>query len=384
MDILLNDEIRLFRDQLRRFVETDCKPITDRPDYDPDVPHDPEVMKRLRMKSAQLGFWGAHMPEALGGGGLGHLAMVALREASCATGSPLGFVATPGPEGPTPVLAGVTPEQQARFVDPLMHGETTMAFGLTEPGAGSDAQSIQTRADKVEGGYVINGRKHFITNGQSAAFVLLFAVTDKSLRAAGGISAFLIPQGHPGFSVARLQKGSIAGTEQAELVFEDCRVPESLRLGDEGFAFITAMQFLASGRLGIAAYCLGLARYALDLSLSWAKDRKTFGKPIANHQAIGFMLAEMATDLEAARGLVYTTALRGDAGEDINVASSMCKLQAAQMCCRVVDSAVQIHGGMGWMREHPVERLYRLVRMFRIVEGTDEIQKLIISRGLLG
>ncbi len=383
MEILLNEETRLFREQLRRFVKDELQPLAAMPGFDPEALHPESFMRPLRMRSAELGFWAAHMPEELGGGGLSHLAMVSLREAAVETGCPLAFVAVPGPEGPTPVLIDASPMQRQRFVDPLIRGETSMAFCLTEPGAGSDAQSSGTRATKVEGGYVLNGRKHFITNGASAAFVLVFAVTDPALRGAGGISAFLVPKGQKGFGVARLHQGMCGGMEQAELLFEDCFVDEGLRLGEEGYAFATAMQFLAAGRLGIAAYCLGFARHALNLAVEWANTRTTFGKPIGKHQAIGFMLAEMATELEASRALVYATAMRGDAGEDINVGSSMCKLAATNMACRVVDNAVQIMGGMGWMREHPIERLYRLIRMFRIVEGTDEIQKLIISRSMV-
>jgi acyl-CoA dehydrogenase len=386
MDFSIPEEIGMVLDAHRKFVEQELLPLEreeglDKRDPDEGVPR--ELWERVIRRSGELGFYGIHMPEEFGGGAFNNVGVTLLREQAFSFGSPLAAASVAGPEGPSLILIDANDEQRKKYVEPLVRGEITTAFALTEPGAGSDAQSIKTRADRQGDHYVLNGQKVFITNGAYAAFTIVFAVTDPEKKGRGGISAFLVEKGTPGFRVGRKNVGMVSATAQYELIFEDCRVPAANLLGQEGFAFVTAMRFLGAGRLSIAAMCLGIAKYLLGRSTEYAKQRETFGRPIADRQAIQWMLAEMATDLYAARSMVYHAAWKCDEGDPIIQESSMCKLFATEMVNRVADHAVQIHGGMGWMRELDIERYYRLVRMLRIVEGTSEIQKMIIARTLL-
>ncbi|MCA9523360.1 MAG: acyl-CoA dehydrogenase, partial [Myxococcales bacterium] len=260
--------------------------------------------------------------------------------------------------------------------------EHSACFMLTEPGAGSDAQSIATRAQRDGDVYLLNGTKHFITNGKHADWGVVFAVTDSSKRAKGGISAFIVEPGM--YRLGRAHQGMWGHEDQVEIVFEDARVPAENLVGKEGWAFVTAMSFLGTGRLQIAANCLGIADYLLRLGSEYAKERKTFGEPIGSRQSIQWMLADSATELYAARQMCYHCAWLIDEGKNAMAELSMCKLYATEMVNRVCDRVLQIHGGMGWMRDCPTERYYRYLRMLRIVEGSSEIQRLIIARTMLG
>ncbi|MGH7899986.1 MAG: acyl-CoA dehydrogenase family protein, partial [Candidatus Binatia bacterium] len=294
----------------------------------------------------------------------------------------IGVLGPPNPEAPTPLLLKTTPELQKKYLVPLVKAEKTMCFALTEPDAGSDAQAIRTRAVRDGDHYVLNGRKHFITNGGGADFAIVFAVTDPELKAGGGITALIVDRDTPGYLVGKRQKTMAGDTNQVELIFEDCRVPATNIVGQEGFGFQSAMKFLNAGRSYIGALCLGIADYCVEVATQYAKDRKTFGKPIGKYQAVQWMLADSVAEIEAARWMTYHLAWLCDEGEQPMRESSIVKLYNTEMVNRVADRAVQIFGGMGYLTEGPVERIYRFVRMLRIVEGTSEIQRLIIARTL--
>jgi acyl-CoA dehydrogenase len=278
-----------------------------------------------------------------------------------------------------------TEAQKARYLPRLASGEWIAAFALTEPGAGSDAQAIETRAERTEDGrFVLNGTKHYISRGDVAELTTVFAVTDKSAKAKGGITAFLVEKGTPGFRVARVQDSMGSDVvKQAELVFEDCALSEDAVVGEIGQGFVTAMRILDLGRLSLAARCLGTMEELLALSTAHAQNRVQFGRPIAEQQAIQHMLADIAVELTMLRPALYQAAARRDAGERVTTLAAMCKLFASEALGRAADRAVQIHGGMGFMKDCPIEAIYREARMMRIVEGTSEIQRLVIARSLL-
>ena len=370
---------------LTEFVDRELRPLEEEhldPERD-DVPI--ELRDRVRRRSAELGFYAADFPEDLGGSGLPQLGMVLLREAAARTGCRLAGFSTYGPEGPTGLLLSGTDEQKKQYLMPLITAERSMCFALTEPDAGSDAQNIKTTAEKDGSEWVLNGRKHFITNGKHADFALVFAANDRSKKAQGGITAFIVERGTPGFEVGRGQIGMVEGEGQFELVFDNCRVSEEQILGgpqNEGMGFYSAMQFLAMGRLSIAAGCNGIADYALTLGIDYAKERVAFDRPIGKNQYVQGHIVESAVELKASKLMTYECAWKYDQGEAVIQESSMVKLYATEMVNRVVDRMIQVHGGMGWMREVPLERLYRFVRIFTLVEGTSEIQKYIIAKTL--
>ncbi|MFN2610044.1 MAG: acyl-CoA dehydrogenase family protein, partial [Actinomycetota bacterium] len=253
------------------------------------------------------------------------------------------------------------------------------------PDAGSDAQNIRTSATKEGDGWVLNGRKHFITNGTNADFVLVFAANDRQLKANGGITAFIVEKDTPGFSVGRAQKGMVEGEGQVELIFDGCRVAEDQVLGGPdkvGFGFYSAMQFLAMGRLSISAMCNGLAAFCIDLGLSYAKNREAFERPIGKNQYVQGHIIDSLIEAKASRLLTYECAWKYDNGDPVMQESSIAKLYASEMVNRVVYRMIQVYGGMGWMREVPLERIARFVRIFPLVEGTSEIQKYIIAKTL--
>jgi butyryl-CoA dehydrogenase/acyl-CoA dehydrogenase len=348
-----------------------------------DVPM--ELRDQIRRRSAELGFYAADFPEDLGGSGLPQLGMVLLREAAARTGCRLAAFATYGPEGPTGVLLSGTDEQKKEYLTPLITAEKSMCFCLTEPDAGSDAQNIRTTATKDGDEWVINGTKHFITNGKHADFALVFAANDRAKKAQGGITAFIVEKGTPGFAVGKPQVGMVEGEGQFELVFDDCRVSEEQILGGPdqvGMGFYAAMQFLAMGRLSIASMCNGIADFSLQLGIDYAKERVAFDRPIGKNQYVQGHIVDSHVELKASKLMTYECAWKYDQGDAVIQESSIVKLYAAEMVNRVVDRMIQVHGGMGWMRELPLERIYRLVRIFTLVEGTSEIQKYIIAKTL--
>ena len=383
MDFAIPAEYLELTKNLVDFVERELRPLEDS-ELDrerDDVPL--ELRDRVRKRSAELGFYAADFPEDLGGSGLPQLGMVLLREAAARTGCRLAAFATYGPEGPTGVLLSGTDEQKKKYLSPLISAETSMCFALTEPDAGSDAQSIKTTATKDGDEWVLNGNKHFITNGRHADYALVFAANDRSKKAQGGITAFIVEKGTPGFEVGRGQIGMVEGEGQYELIFDNCRVGQGQILGgpaNVGMGFYSAMQFLAMGRLSIGAMCNGIAEYCLNLGIDYAKERTAFDRPIGKNQYVQGHIVDSIVELKAAKLMTYECAWRYDQGEPVIQESSIVKLYSAEMVNRVVDRMIQVHGGMGWMRELPLERIYRLVRIFTLVEGTSEIQKYIIAK----
>jgi alkylation response protein AidB-like acyl-CoA dehydrogenase len=385
MDFAIPEDYLELQRNLTDFIERELKPLEEK-ELDrekDDVPV--ELRDRVRRRSAELGFYAADFPEDLGGSGLPQLGMVLLREAAAKAGSRLGAMAVYGPEGPTGVLLSGTDEQKKKYLVPLITAEKSMCFCLTEPDAGSDAQNIRTTATKDGNEWVLNGTKHFITNGKHADFALVFAANDRAKKAQGGITAFIVERGTPGFTVGRGQVGMVEGEGQFELIFDNCRVSEEQVLGGPdqvGMGFYAAMQFLAMGRLSIGAMCNGIAEYCLDLGIDYAKNRKAFDRPIGKNQYVQGHIVESHVEIKASKLMTYDCAWRYDQGDPVIQESSVVKLYAAEMVNRVVDRMIQVHGGMGWMRELPLERIYRLVRIFPLVEGTSEIQKYIIAKTL--
>ncbi|MDQ3620611.1 MAG: acyl-CoA dehydrogenase [Actinomycetota bacterium] len=365
------------------FIDRELRPLEERElEREKDeVPID--LRDRVRRRSAELGFYAADFPQDLGGSDLPQLGMVLLREAAARSGCRLAAFATYGPEGPTGVLLSATDEQKKKYLVPLVSAEKSMCFALTEPDAGSDAQNIKTTATKDGGDWILNGTKHFITNGKHADFALVFAANDREKKAQGGITAFIVERGTPGFNVGRGQVGMLEGEGQFELLFEDCRVSEEQVLGGTaavGMGFYAAMQFLAMGRLSIGAMCNGIADYCLSLGLQYAKDREAFGRPIGKNQYIQGHLVDSLIEIKASKLMTYECAAKYDGGDSVIQESSIVKVYATEMVNRVVDRMIQVHGGMGWMRELPLERIYRLVRILTLVEGTSEIQRYIIAK----
>jgi butyryl-CoA dehydrogenase len=282
-----------------------------------------------------------------------------------------------------PVAKFGTDEQKRRFLSPFASGKKLGCFSLTEPEAGSDATNQNTLARREGGAYVLDGRKIFVTNGREAAAVLVFAQTDRG-KAHQGISAFLVDKGHPGFTVVKTEeKLGIRASDTAELLFEGCRVPLEQRLGEEGQGFKIAMATLDGGRIGIAAQAVGIAVAAYEAALGYARERKSFGVPIGQHQMVQWMLADMATGIEAARLLTLRAASLKDRGEPHGAQAAMAKLFASETAMRVATDAVQIHGGYGFIKEYQVERHFRDAKITQIYEGTSQIQKLVIARHLL-
>jgi alkylation response protein AidB-like acyl-CoA dehydrogenase len=385
MDFAIPGEYAELTRNLTAFVDRELRPL-EASELDPERDEVPlELRDRVRRRSAELGFYAADFPEDLGGSGLPQLGMTLLREAAASTGCRLAAFASYGPEGPTGVLLSGTDEQKKTYLAPLIRAEKSMCFALTEPDAGSDAQNISTTATRDGDEWVLNGRKHFITNGKHADFALVFAANDRAKKAQGGITAFIVEAGTPGFEVGRGQIGMVEGEGQYELVFRDCRVNQEQILGGPdnlGLGFYSAMQFLAMGRLSIAAVCNGIAEYCLNLGIEYAKERTAFDRPIGKNQYIQGHIVDSLVELKAAKLMTHECAWLYDRGEPVIQESSIVKLYSAEMVNRVVDRMIQVHGGMGWMRELPLERIYRLVRIFTLVEGTSEIQKYIIAKSV--
>jgi hypothetical protein len=374
---MLREEHTLLRDTLREFAATRLAPFAAQWDRDHTFPQD--ALKEL----AALGCFGIAVPDALGGAGMDYTAVaVALEEIAAGDGG----VSTVISVNNCPVCAILmsygSDAQQQQFLVPLARGEALGAFCLTEPHVGSNAAALRTQAVKDGDHYVLNGVKQFITSGKHADVAIVIAVTDK---AAGkrGISAFIVPTATPGYTVARLEdKTGQHSSDTAQIVFEDCRVPAANLIGDEGEGYKIALSSLEGGRIGIAAQSVGMARAAFEAALKYAKERESFGQPIFNHQAVNFRLADMATQIEAARQLVLHAAALRDAGRPCLKEAAMAKLFASEMAEKVCSDAIQIHGGYGYVTDFPVERIWRDVRVCQIYEGTSDIQRMLIGRAL--
>ena len=375
--MLLTQDQTMVRDAVRDFVRDQITPHAARWDKEHHFPRD------VHQGLAQLGAYGICVPEQYGGAGLDYVTLALVLEEIAAGdgGTSTAISVTNCPVNAILMRYG-SEAQKAAWLAPLARGEMLGAFCLTEPHVGSDASALRTTAAKEGDGYVLNGVKQFITSGRNGQVAIVIAVTDK---AAGkkGMSAFLVPTDTPGYVVARLEdKLGQHSSDTAQIQFENCRVPAENLIGVEGEGYKIALSALEGGRIGIAAQSVGMARAALDCAVHYAKERESFGTPIFNHQAVGFRLADCATQLEAARQLIWHAASLRDAGRPCLKEAAMAKLFASEMAERVCSAAIQTLGGYGYVSDFPLERIYRDVRVCQIYEGTSDVQKILIQRAL--
>jgi len=375
--MLLSEDHRAVQDAVRSYVQDCIAPQAAAWDKNHQFPA--AELKGL----AALGCYGVAVPHEWDGAGLDYLALsLILEEIAAGDGATSTVVSVNNCPVCSILMAFADDAQKQRWLKPLARGEMLGAFCLTEPHVGSEAGGLKTTATRDGGHYVLNGVKQFITSGKNGDVAIVMAVTD---RAAGkkGISAFIVPTSTPGYEVARLEeKMGQHASDTAQIRFENCRVPVENRLGEEGMGLKIALSGLEGGRIGIASQAVGMARAAFEAALSYSKDRVSFGKPIFEHQALQFKLAEMATQIEAARQLIWHAASLKDAGRPCLKEAAMAKLFASEMAERVCSAAIQVHGGYGYVNDFPVERIYRDVRVCQIYEGTSEVQKILIGRAL--
>ncbi|UJA02733.1 acyl-CoA dehydrogenase family protein [Acinetobacter johnsonii] len=371
------EEQVLIQDMAKSFAQEQIKPNASEWDRQGTFP------AQALQQMGQLGFMGMLVPEEWGGSATGNLAYVlALEEIAAADGATSAIMSVHNSVGCVPILKFGTEEQKQQFLVPLAKGEMIGAFALTEPHTGSDAAAIKTRAVKDGDHYIINGAKQFITSGHNAGVIIVFAVTDPS-AGKKGMSAFLVPRNTPGYEVIRVEeKLGLHASDTCQIALTDVRVHKSLLLGKEGEGLKIALSNLEGGRIGIAAQAVGLARAALEEATRYAKERVAFGKPIFEQQAVSFRLASMATEIAAARQLVHQAARLKEAGQPCLTEASMAKLFASEMTERVCSNALQIFGGYGYLKDFPIERIYRDARICQIYEGTSDIQRLVIARSL--
>ncbi|WP_096701576.1 acyl-CoA dehydrogenase [Magnetospirillum sp. 15-1] len=371
------EEQQLIRDMARNFAREKLAPNAARWDREHLFPRDAIA------EMGELGFLGMVVPPEWGGAGTDYVSYaMAVMEIAAGCGPLSTIMSVHNSVGCMPILSYGTDAQKEEFLRPMARGETLGCFCLTEPEAGSDAASIRTRARKDGDRYIINGAKQFISTARNGQVAIVFAVTDPQ-AGKRGISAFVVPTDTPGFNVVRVEdKLGQHLSDTCQLAFEDMAVPAARRLGEEGEGLKIALANLEGGRLGIAAQSVGMARSAFDHALAYARERKQFGKPIFEHQAVAFRLADMATKIEVAEQMVLHAATLRDAGRPCLKEASMAKLFASEMAERVCSDAIQIHGGYGYLADFPVERIYRDVRVCQIYEGTSDIQRLVISRAL--
>ena len=376
--LFLKEEHLQVREMARKFADEVVAPRSRDLDENEEFPTD--IVKQM----AELGFLGLPYPEKYGGAGLDTLAYaIAVEEISRACASTGITLAAHVSLGCGPVYGAGTEAQKMKYLVPMAKGEAIGAFGLTEPNAGSDAAGTETRAEKVDGGWKVNGSKIYITNGSVAQYITFTARTDAS-KGVKGISAFIIPTSTPGFKVGKREKKmGLRGSDTVAVSFEDCLVPAEDMLGEPSGGFQSFMRTLTGGRISIGALALGIAQGAYEHALRYSKQRKQFGKTISEFQAIQFMLADMAVKIEAARLLVYHAAMLKDAGKPHAKEAAMAKLFASEIGNWVTDKSIQIHGGIGYCRDIPVERMHRDAKLMEIGEGTSEIQRMIIAREIL-
>jgi len=378
MDFRLTTEQAMIRRMVAEFAERELRPRAAEIDMSCEFPWD--TIKKM----AKLNLMGLPIPTEYGGAGVDTVSYAtAVSEIARRCASTAVIMSVHTSVGTYPIYLFGTEEQKKRYVVPLAKGEIIGAFALTEPSAGSDAASIQTTAVKEGDHYVINGSKIFITNGGVAGTVIVLALTDKS-KGHRGMSALIVEKGTEGFTIGSKENTmGMRGSDTSELVFENCRVPEENLLGSEGMGFKIGMKALDGGRVGIAAQALGIAEAAMEESIRYSKEREQFGRPIAKFQAVQWMIANMATEIEAARMLVYNAALRKDRGEQFSKEAAMAKCYASEVAMGATIKAIQIHGGYGYTMDYPVERLFRDAKITEIYEGTSEIQRLVIATNLL-
>ncbi|WP_249598580.1 acyl-CoA dehydrogenase family protein [Peribacillus frigoritolerans] len=374
MDFRLDEDILLLKENIRQFIEEQIDPFSMQIE---DEDHIPESIINL---SKEIGLFGLSIPERYGGLGIGMVGKCALYEEIGKTHN--GYTTLIGAHtgiGTVGIVEMGNEMQKEKYLPDMASGNRIGAFALTEPAAGSHATNLKMTAVKNGDKYILNGTKHYITNADVADIFTVMAVTDKD-KGAKGITSFIVEKDFPGFRVGSLErKMGLRGSHSAELFFEDCEVPAENVLGDVGQGYVNALKILANGRAGLAARNLGSCQYLLDLSTKYATEREQFIVPIIDHQAVSHMIAEMAMEIEALRSFTYRVAWMVDQKEKIIKEAAMLKLYGSEVYNRVADKAVQIHGGMGYMKDYPVERFYRDARITRIYEGTSEIQKNIIT-----
>ena len=374
---MLSEEQRIIRDMARDFARQRLLPNAARWDRDSHFP----AAELAEM--GQLGLYGMTVPEAWGGSETGYVAFaLAIEEIAAGDGACSTILSVNNSVVCGPLLNYGSDYLKERYLRPLASGAMLGCFCLTEPQAGSDAAALKTRARRDGNDYIISGSKQFITSGREAQLAIVFAVTD---AAAGkrGISAFAVPTDNPGYQVTAIEeKMGQHASDTAQIVFDDCRIPADHLIGREGEGYRIALSNLESGRIGIAAQCVGMARAAYQAALGYARERESFGRPIVEHQAVAFRLADMATQLEAAHQLVLHAARLRDAGEPCLKEASMAKLFASEAAERICSDAIQVHGGYGYLRDFPVERIFRDVRIAQIYEGTSDIQRIVIARSI--
>jgi alkylation response protein AidB-like acyl-CoA dehydrogenase len=375
--MILSELQQAIRDTVREFAQEQVKPHAFA--FEEAKAYPPELFTRL----AELGLMGMTAPEEYGGTGTDYMSYaLALMEIAAADGALSTILSIQNSLIVSGLIKDGTPAQQARFLPDLISGKMIGAFALTETDAGSDAAAIRTRAVKVDGGYRLTGAKQFITSGRIAGIAIVYAVTDPD-AGKRGISGFIVPTDSEGYSVDKVEhKLGQTASDTCAIRFDDLFVPEDLRLGTEGAGYAIALSNLEAGRIGISAQCVGMAQAALDIAVDYAKDRKSFGKPIMEHQAVGFRLADLAAKLEAARQLVLHAAAMKDAGLPCLKEASMAKLVASETAETVVSGAIQTLGGYGYLEEFGVAKIYRDVRVCQIYEGTSDIQRMVIARAL--
>ncbi|MBX9956381.1 acyl-CoA dehydrogenase family protein [Peribacillus simplex] len=374
MDFRLDEDILLLKENIRQFIEEQIDPFSMQIE---DEDHIPESIINL---SKEIGLFGLSIPERYGGLGIGMVGKCALYEEIGKTHN--GYTTLIGAHtgiGTVGIVEMGNEMQKEKYLPDMAIGNRIGAFALTEPAAGSHATNLKMTAVKNGDKYILNGTKHYITNADVADIFTVMAVTDKD-KGAKGITSFIVEKDFPGFRVGSLErKMGLRGSHSAELFFEDCEVPAENVLGDVGQGYVNALKILANGRAGLAARNLGSCQYLLDLSTKYATEREQFNVPIIDHQAVSHMIAEMAMEIEALRSFTYRVAWMVDQKEKIIKEAAMLKLYGSEVYNRIADKAVQIHGGMGYMKDYPVERFYRDARITRIYEGTSEIQKNIIT-----
>jgi acyl-CoA dehydrogenase len=379
MTVTLTEEMQQMKSMIRNFVEKEVEP------YAQQIEEEDAIPQHIVEKAKELGLFGMSIPEQYGGIGLNTVEKATVLEQLGRTHN--GFVSLISAHtgiGSTGIVKLASDYLKNKYLPDMAAGNKIGAFALSEPGAGSDATNLATRAEKKGDYWVMNGMKHFITNGPIADIFTVFALTDKEKGTKGGITAFLVEKDFPGLIVGKKDKKmGLRGSYTSQIIFEDCIIPEKNIIGEIGMGYVSALTILGEGRVGLAARAVGSCEKLIELSAKYAKERVQFGKPIADNQAIQWMLADMATETEAARALTMKAAQMIDEGKKVIKEAAMAKLFASDVFNRVADKAVQIHGGMGYMAEYPVERFYRDARITKIYEGTNEIQRLIIARKIL-
>jgi alkylation response protein AidB-like acyl-CoA dehydrogenase len=380
MDLDLAPDHVLLRDTIREFMTDEVAPAVDEHERERRFPAD--IVRRI----GELGWLGINVPERWGGAGMDTLAYaIAIEEIARVWGSLALIVAAHTSLGCGPLLVAGTDEQRDRFLPPLASGAMLGAFGLTEPMAGSDAGGTRTTARRDGEDWVIDGGKRFITNAGQAGLYVLTARTSTDDDGTARISAIIVPADSPGFEVGRLEeKMGLHASATGELRFDGVRVPASNLLGEEGTGFRSFLEVLDGGRISIAALALGLAQAALDAAVPYAQTREQFGRPIGSFQGVAFMIADMATEIEAARALVHRAAWLKDQGRDFALAAAQAKLFASEVSSRVTNAAIQVHGGYGYVEEYKVERYLRDAKLTEVGEGTSQVQRLVIARRILG